>query len=228
MNKSIINKLQKNIVPAADQLDKPIFFNGNGEKLRIMFVGNSITKHRPKPEIGWNNDCGMAASCTENDYVHQFLKKVREEYSTDISWAIVGAPNFERNLDPEAIDTYYDIAKDYNPDIMIMFFGANVPHEYDQEKIHRFKFGDSYEALRNYLAGDNTLVFHSEGFYIRPVLDNDKKEVAKKYGDTYISIDDIRKRVDTHGQFNHPNDLGMQEIAERFWSIIKPKLPKGD
>lgn len=76
----------------------------------------------------------MAASCTENDYVHQFLKKVREEYSTDISWAIVGAPKFERNLDPEAIDTYYDIAKDYNPDIMIMFFGANVPHEYDQKK----------------------------------------------------------------------------------------------
>lgn len=39
MNKSIINKLQKNIVPAADQLDKPILFYGNGEKLRIMFVG---------------------------------------------------------------------------------------------------------------------------------------------------------------------------------------------
>ena len=43
-----------------------------------LFVGNSLTKCRPKPDIGWTNDCGMAASASENDYVHLLMKnKVR-------------------------------------------------------------------------------------------------------------------------------------------------------
>ena len=28
---------------------------------KILFVGNSITKHAPKADINWLNDCGMAA-----------------------------------------------------------------------------------------------------------------------------------------------------------------------
>lgn len=34
-------------------------------------------------------------------------------------------------------------------------------------------------------------------------------------------IDDIRRRADTHGLHNHPNDLGMELIARRFLKAIK-------
>ena len=43
---------------------------------RVLFIGNSITKHEPKPEIGWYGCWGMAASAEERDYVHILMKKI--------------------------------------------------------------------------------------------------------------------------------------------------------
>ena len=67
------NDFQKNIVPAKNQVKKayrtfgaPLSKGGT----RVMYVGNSITRHGPKPSIGWTNDCGMAASSIDKDYVH--------------------------------------------------------------------------------------------------------------------------------------------------------------
>ena len=70
-------KYQENIVPAVNQNNSNVYIYGESG-FRVLFVGNSITKYRPKPDIGWNNDCGMAASAPENDYVHLLMKnKVR-------------------------------------------------------------------------------------------------------------------------------------------------------
>lgn len=222
-----MGKYQENIVPAVNQNSSNVYIYGeNGFK--ILFVGNSITKHRPKPDMGWNNDCGMAASAPENDYVHILMKKIREEYQADASFCIATAADFEREFFKDGLEknikNRYFKAKEYKPDIMIMFFGANVPKEYDKTETPQVKFGDAYEKLRNYLKSDDTLVFHSQGFYIRPVLDAEKKAVAEKYGDTFINIENIRNRDETHGKFNHPSDIGMKEIAEAFWKAIKPKL----
>ena len=50
--------------------------------------------------------------------------------------------------------------------------------------------------------------------------------MAKKYGDVFVSMEHIRNREETHGEFNHPSDLGMEEIAEAFFAEIKPILEK--
>ncbi len=214
---------QENIISAVNQNKSNIFLHGNGN-FKVMFVGNSITKHAPKPEVGWNRDCGMAASSIETDYVHLLVKKFEDYRGEEISWSIVQVASFERNFDPDNIEKFYFEVKDYNPDIMIMFFGANVSKDYDHDENPTFKFGESYEKLRNYLAGDRTNVFHSQGFYIRPILDAEKQAVAQRYDDTFINIEDIRTKEETHGAFNHPGDLGMQQIAERFWENIQRAL----
>ena len=212
MNKN----LQENIVPATKQNESNVFFYGNGEK-KILFVGNSITKHAPKADIGWYRDCGMAASSADADYVHLLARKFTEYYGEEISYGIVQVAVFEWNLNTENIEKYFSSAKDYNPNVMFMFFGANVSSCYETEENPPFKFGDSYAALRNYLIGDNTTVIHSQGYYIRPKLDAEKLAVAEKYNDAFVNIEGIRNREETHGMFNHPNDLGMKEIADAFF-----------
>lgn len=215
--------LQENKVSAINQNKKDIFIFGD-TGLKIMFVGNSITKHEPSPEGEWYNDCGMAASSVEKDYVHQLLEKCRNEYKEDISYCIVQVANFEWHFDEVDLEELYSEVKDYNPDIMIMFFGANVSKEYDSNPNPSITFGEKYEALRNYLKGENTLVIHSQGYYIRPKLDEEKESVARKYGETFVNLEYTREREETHGMYNHPNDLGMTEIADAFWNAIKSKL----
>ncbi len=103
-----------------------------------------------------------------------------------------------------------------------MFFGANVSKDYDTMENPSKKFGAAYEDLRNYLVCDNTKVFHSEGFYIRPVLDDEKKQVAEKYCEPFISMEGIKDDPNAHGMFNHPGDYGMEQIAKRFFEAIEP------
>ena len=66
--------LQKNDVPAVGQVRQSVFIHENSG-LRILFAGNSITKHSPRPAMGWLNDCGMAASDEAHDYVHLLLDR---------------------------------------------------------------------------------------------------------------------------------------------------------
>ncbi len=215
--------LQENIISSVNQNKYDTYIYGD-KGFKVLFAGNSITRHGLKPEVGWNRECGMAASSVEKDYVHLFMKKVREEYRSDASFAIAQVANYERSLNAEALKTY-EFAKEYKPDVLIMFFGANVSKDHDTDPALTEKFRAAYEDMRNYLKSENTLVFHSQGFYIRPVLDEQKEKIAKKYGDTFINIENIRNREETHGMFNHPGDLGMEEIADAFWKAVKPLLP---
>lgn len=216
--------LQKNIVPAENQNSGCYFPYGGGDGIKVLFVGNSITKHAPKPEIGWVKDCGMAASGPDKDYVHLTVEKIKS-YDSDMSYSILQVAGFERQFETMDIYSEYKAAIDYKADIIIMFFGANVSKEYDKQTDPKIKFGDRYEQLRNALNSHGTAkVFHSEGFYIRSVLNAEKKAVAERLGDTYIELGDIVNREDTHGQFNHPSDKGMQEISDLFFKNIEPTV----
>ena len=218
---------QENIVPALAQNSENVFiYNNENSKLKILFVGNSITKHAPKPSIGWTNDCGMAASSIEHDYVHIIIKRIMEQYDKNVSFAIAQVAEYERtffNCEPEC--SYKEI-KDFDADIIITFYGANVTKDYDTMENPPKTFAEAYEDMRNYLVGSNTSVYHSMGFYIRPVLDAEKRSVAQKYGEPFIDISDIRSLPETHGLFNHPNDLGMQMIADRFFEAIEKDLKR--
>lgn len=222
-----IDDMQENIIPSAHQNDKEIFNYDNGKNgIRILFVGNSISLHAPKPEVGWTNNCGMAASDINHDYIHVLMNKIHQ-LDSDANFSICQVADLEREYDvPETLDRYRSAA-DFDPDIVIMFFGANVPQDKCDGNPEQVKlFADMYRRCRDVMQHGRAAVFHSQGFYIRPVLDEAKKAVCADCGDTWISLEHINKREDTHGMFNHPNDLGMQEIADTFYEAIEPALLK--
>ncbi len=218
-----MKNLQENIVPAVNQVKQLVFPHENSG-IRILFAGNSITKHSPKPQIGWHNDCGMAASAPEKDYVHLLMQKIWK-YDANAAYCIAQVGSYEANLFTASPEQNYRKAAEFQADILIMFFGANVPKSYDTDPNPPKTFGRAYEEMRNFLnAGNHAAVFHSQGFYIRPKLDAEKLAVAAKYGDSFMRLGDIVTRKETHGQFNHPSDLGMKQIAEVFWSHIEPAV----
>ena len=65
---------QANPVPALGQNAKDQkAFDPAGKGPRVLFVGNSITLHGPRPQIGWTNNWGMAASARDKDYAVDWL-----------------------------------------------------------------------------------------------------------------------------------------------------------
>ena len=68
-------------VPAAKQVSRyERMLDASSGTPRILFIGNSVTWHGPKEDIGWTGDWGMAASSAEKDYAHLVLSAVRARW----------------------------------------------------------------------------------------------------------------------------------------------------
>ncbi len=216
---------QENPVPAIGQnAQNRTAFDPAKKGPRVLFVGNSITLHGPRPEIGWTNDWGMAASAREKDYVHLLERKIRAANPDAQCCLLQVADTFERAFyKSDWSCDRFAWAKDFKPDVIILFFGANVPTAYDAGTLKPARtFGAAMDDFLAFLDPEGKArVLVAQGFYVRPKLDAEKEALARKPRRTFVKIDDIRARADTHGRYNHPNDLGMKLIAERFWEHMK-------
>jgi hypothetical protein len=45
---------------------------------RILYIGNSITRHAPSESLHWHHTAGMAASAEANDYAHRLARKIQK------------------------------------------------------------------------------------------------------------------------------------------------------
>ena len=221
--------LQANPVPAIGQnAQNQTVFDATKKGPRVLFVGNSITLHGPRPQIGWTNNWGMAASARDRDYVHLLQKKIVSVQPDAQCCLLQVAGTVERafHLPDWACEKHFAWAREFKPDVIVLFFGANVPQAYDAGKLPTARsFGDAVDALRTYLDPEGkALVLVSQGFYKRPRLDAEKEAVAKRHGDVFVRMEDLWDMKEAHGRYNHPGDLGMQLIADRFWSKMADRI----
>lgn len=200
--------------------------------MRVLFVGNSITRHGPKKEIGWNGDWGMAASCKEKDYVHQVVEMIRDKYG-DISYCIAQAAKWEKEYwkGIEAYKEEYKSAQVFKADLVIIRIGENISHKKNEE-IDCKKYFD--EMIRFFIEGNpNVKVIVTDCFWRYDKLDKMIKEIAAERGYCYCRINDLEKNPTTmalgeyehEGVAVHPSDFGMQCIAERIMKKIIDVLP---
>ncbi len=217
---------KKNTVKATNQVSQNVFVLGdmmNGEP-KIMFLGNSITKHGVAPQIGWHGDWGMGASSIENDYVHICMNKILKKYP-DAVFCIVQGAVWERSYRNCNIDEYFKEASNFNPDVMICLLSENVINEdFDSEifiaELHKF---------HKYLSGKNknAKIIVCSNFFNNEEKTKALELYAEKYSTEFVFISDLildeenlASKYEHEGIKIHPGDKGMRIIAERITEKI--------
>ncbi len=82
---------------------------------RILFLGNSITKHGPKADIGWTGNWGMAASAEDKDYVNLVTKGIAALSTTPPQTLVQNIAEFERTYATYDLSTKLKAAVEFQP-----------------------------------------------------------------------------------------------------------------
>ena len=184
-------------------------------------MGNSITRHGPCKEIGWERDWGMAASAPENDYVHRLFSMLTE-YGQDVFMRIRQASHWERNYRKEDVLESYLDDKDFQADVVIFRLGENILNE------DKPFFANAVESFIEFIAQKTSKVIFTTCFWKNEIIDESIENYAKKLGAVCVnccfSKDEKNMAI---GQFEHsgvsihPSDAGMEEIAKALFETLK-------
>ena len=226
-----MDQMDKNTVPAKDQLkdqDCIRFYNTAGRGKRILFVGNSITLHGIRPEIGWHGCWGMAASAAEKDYVHLTMERA-QKIDPDGAFCICQVSDWERQfVHGEGVLEQYAYARAFEADIILLRMVENCPKkDYEYGLFLR-----QLDGLVRYLDGTGCAkVIATTGFWKHPA-DEAIRAWAQQHNAPLCYLGELGERDEMKaiGQFehkgvaNHPSDAGMQAIADAIWAELKPIL----
>lgn len=189
--------------------------------MKILYIGNSITLHGPKADIGWSGCWGMAASCEENDYVH-VLKKMYEDDGETVEIIVRNVADLEREPEGYDLEKFADV-RAAQPDIIVLRICENNPHD----KVEAF--GVTYDKLIGYfLAAEKKPQIAAVGaFWSFPRADALMKAAAEKYGVPFVSLEHLHSTdyqaiglFEHAGVAGHPSDLGMRKIAEAIYEAL--------
>ena len=226
-----MNQIEKNTVKAENQLEKNqfiTFINPEGKGKRVLFVGNSITRHGIKHDIGWHNDWGMAASDLEKDYVHLVAKEISQKDSK-AAFCICQAAEWECNCyDGEKTFEFFQEARNFKADIIVIRLVENCPMDNYNSEL----FMEEYGKFVAYLNGSgNAEVIITTGFW-KHIADSTIRDYAHKNEYPLVELNDLGEDdkmkaiglFEHEGVANHPGDLGMEKIAERIFNVLKSYL----
>ncbi len=218
---NINDNIIKNDVDAENQTHEKVKIveHENRSAKRVLFLGNSITLHETKPQIGWNVNWGMAASKEEKDYVHIVLNALRERY-LELSYAIVNVGEWERNYWKDDVVEKFKLARDFKADIIIFRFGENV----NLQQIEEYPLDTYLDNFMKYVDTGAEKVIVTDTFWEHGYICNALQSVAEKNGYTFAVISDLAYKDENKalGLFEnpsvaaHPGDLGMERIAQRI------------
>ena len=221
-------KNEDNTVSSRNQvsINNSIYFEDRGGK-KILFLGNSITKHAPSPAIGWHGNWGMAASSVDKDYVHRTMAKVWE-VAPDTSFMVTQIALWEREYwNENLMEEKFQPTIDFKADIIIMRAVENV-REIEHEG---YTFEKGYKALLDKVAKKDAKIVLTNSFWQQKekndIIENIAKERNYKFADVCIGAYDryTAKGLFEHsGVAAHPGDEGMEEIAIRIFNEIKEYL----
>jgi len=206
--------------PAADKGD--IMFHAVKVN-KVLFVGNSITKHGPAPKIGWTGNWGMAATAEDKDYVHLILKAFAEASDKQSEAMIANVATYEREYATYDLDA--KLAKEFafKADLVIVAIGENVPNPADDEA--KAALLESLTKLFQKLkASGNPVILVRSCFWANAAKDAALKQACTEVGGVFVDAGPLgndkanfassEREIEHQGVGHHPGDRGMQAIAD--------------
>lgn len=199
------------------------------DSLKVVCLGNSITRHGYLPRIGWYSEWGMAATNEESDYCHKIQNRLRKYNgsSSVIPW----------NISPFERDPGIDIdsmlkGKCDSADVIVIKIGENVRDSaaFDNNfqrlidacrtytdkiiLVGMFWENSAMESIIKKHAKANNLTFVS----LESV--RSQKDIYPKIGDIYYDIEGKPYKIEQDFIITHPNDKGMEEIGRLIFNAI--------
>ncbi|MDF2375020.1 MAG: alpha/beta hydrolase domain-containing protein [Verrucomicrobiales bacterium] len=202
---------------------------------KVLFLGNSITKHGPKAEIDWAGNWGMAASAESRDYVHLVTEALTAPSGSAPDTLVKNIADFERGHAGYDIQGKLKDAFDFQADLVIVAIGENVPALKTAEDQETFQKSVT-QLLKKLKADRNPTILVRSCFWANPAKDEALKLACDSVGGTFVDISKLSKdesnfarseRPFQHaGVANHPGDAGMAAIADALISTLHRPLPK--
>lgn len=200
---------------------------------RILFLGNSITLHGPKPDIGWTGNWGMAASSEDKDYVHLVAAELASANKVTPEIRVANIADFERNYADFDVDGQMKDLFAFDPDLVVLAIGENVPGLDSAEAKARFKSG-VLKILKCSLARRHPLIVVRSGFWANEAKDEMLKEACQEVDGIFVNAGPLgqdaanaarSERTIAHdGVAGHPGDRGMKALAD---AIVQAVLARG-
>jgi lysophospholipase L1-like esterase len=197
---------------------------------RVLFLGNSITRHAPAPKIGWIDDWGMAASAQEKDFVHLVISGIAAMTGKDPETKITNIADFERNLATFDLEAKLKAELDFKPTLVIIAIGENVAALNTDDAKAQFKTSFAKLLATVKSAGQPALIVRG-CFWTDKTKDEIMKQACAAAGGTFVDIGALGKveanfarserKFDHDGVAAHPGDKGMAAIANAILKALK-------
>ena len=196
---------------------------------RVLFLGNSITLHGPKADIGWTGNWGMAASSEDKDYVHLVTTALAQHAGSRPRIMVGNIADFERNYATYDVDKQMKDLFALDPDLVVLAIGENVPALASEGDKAQFRTG-VMSILRCALARRHPLVVVRSCFWADAAKDEVLRQACQDVNGIFVDAGPIGRdaanaarseRAFTHdGVAAHPGDKGMKALADAIVGAV--------
>lgn len=215
-----------NTVPANNQMKDAatVSYLGPADApKKILIIGNSITRHAPKQELGWNGNWGMAASAPEKDYVHR-LSALLEAHSIPARLRIHQAVEWEGDILQKDFKEFLAEDLPFGADIVILRFGENISSKLADE------FQKQLAEIADYFGKTGAKLVFTTSFWPSEKKDPIIRALAAKRKEPCVELGYTQESEMALGQFEHegvslhPSDKGMEQIANKLFAALQDLL----
>ena len=209
------------------------------DSLRVLILGNSITKSPPAPGIGWHHDWGMAASRKDKDFVHVLSRQINAhpKVSGKCVLRFANVASYEGDfytLDSIGLHERFRAYREFNPDLVIFRWGDNVPDSLALEYSFERQFMEVISYFKQNPRKAPLFMITSTWYPHKTIINQQMRNASASHKTQYVDFGELRYVPDMSAQgsglfedggvASHPSDQGMQAIADLIYGDFQEMI----